>query len=411
MIRDNYLDISKIIKDKKILRLFRAVEDYGGVLRFVGGCVRDAIMDIDSSDINLATDLSPDELVEACEDRALKTVALGIRTDAIGVVINENIIEVTSLHKVVNEGKQNIIQFTTDWSVDASSRDLTINAVYADDKGNVFDYYNGISDLEKGIIRFIGNPNHRIKEDYIRILRFFRFYSDFGKGEPDAKSLQACIENKEGLKTISIEKLKDEMKKILLTKNVVKTIRIIQENDIFSHIMPSPQNLDDLEFLVNWFDDSKIGKAGIRRLFMLLHTTERKKTAFYLNALKFSNKGKAYYLALDEDNISLKDYEAKSSLHKIIYKYGNEFCVDKLIILCVKNRIKLDNVEKIIESINEIKVPKFEISGKDILEFGIKNQQVGLVLSYLETLWIESEFTLSKAELITKAADAAKEIA
>ncbi|MFV0625972.1 MAG: CCA tRNA nucleotidyltransferase [Alphaproteobacteria bacterium] len=411
MIRDNYLDVSKIIKDKKILRLFKAVENYGGVLRFVGGCVRDAIMGIDSADINLATDLSPDELVEACEDRSLKTVAIGIKTDCIGVVINDSIIEVTSLHKIVTEGKQNIIQFTTDWSVDASSRDLTINAVYADEKGNVFDYYNGIDDLENGVIRFIGNPNQRIKEDYTRILRFFRFYSSFGKGEPDKKSLQACIDNKEGLKTVSIDRLKDELKKILLTKNVVNVMKIMADNDILSHVIPTPKNLSDLDFLVNWFDDSKIGKAGIRRLFMLLHANSKEQTEFYLNVLKFSNKGKAYYLSLDEENIELSDYEDSKKLLEIIYKYGNEFCIDKLIILCVKKRLKMANIEEIIQSIQEIKLPKFEVGGKDVIGFGVKNQQIKLVLNYLEALWIESGFTLSKEELIAKAETVSKEIA
>ena len=189
MFKDNYLDMSKIIKDKAVLQLFEVVERHGGVLRFVGGAVRDALAGLEGFDLDLATDMSPDELVEMCEESGLKTIPIGIKYGTVGVVINDTVLEVTSLRKdIKTDGRHAEVEFTTDWNEDASRRDLTINAVYADEKGNVFDYYNGIDDLEKGVVRFIGNPEHRIQEDYLRILRFFRFYSIFGKGE-DRKSV------------------------------------------------------------------------------------------------------------------------------------------------------------------------------------------------------------------------------
>ena len=184
MIRDNYLDINKLVKNKQIFRLFRVVERHGGVLRFVGGAVRDALKGLSGFDLDLATDLSPDELVEACDEEGLKTIPIGIKYGTVGVLINDEVLEVTSLRKdVKTDGRHAEVEFTDNWEEDASRRDLTINAVYADEKGNVFDYYNGISDLENGIVRFIGSPTVRIKEDYLRILRFFRFYSMFGKGD------------------------------------------------------------------------------------------------------------------------------------------------------------------------------------------------------------------------------------
>ena len=145
-----------------------------------------------------------------------------------GVLIGKNVLEITSLREdVKTDGRHAVVKFTDDWGIDASRRDLTINAVYADERGNVFDYYNGIEDLENGFVRFIGNPDTRIKEDYLRILRFFRSYSIFGKGELDKKALKACVENKDGLKKISSERIRDEMFKILATKNVAKTIKIM----------------------------------------------------------------------------------------------------------------------------------------------------------------------------------------
>ena len=205
MIRDNYLDINKLIKNKKILRLFLVVKHHGGVLRFVGGAVRDALKNIEGGDLDFATDLSPDELVEACTEEGLKTVAIGIKFGTVGVIIDDTLVEITSLRKdIKTDGRHAEVEYTDNWEEDASRRDLTINAVYADEKGNVFDYYNGIEDLEKGCVRFIGSASQRIKEDYLRIMRFFRFYSRFGIGDPDKKALAACVENKGGLKALSI---------------------------------------------------------------------------------------------------------------------------------------------------------------------------------------------------------------
>lgn len=214
MIRDNYIDVNQLVTDKKIFKLFRTVENHGGVLRFVGGAVRDTLAGIKNFDIDLATDLSPEELVEACEESGLKTVPIGIKFGTVGVVLNNQTLEVTSLRKdIKTDGRHAVVEFTSDWESDASRRDLTINAIYADEKGSVFDYYNGIDDLENGVVRFIGNAGQRIKEDYLRILRFFRFYSIFGKGEIDAKALKACVENKDGIKTLSIERIRDELGK------------------------------------------------------------------------------------------------------------------------------------------------------------------------------------------------------
>ena len=189
MMRPEYLDINRIIKDKAILKLFNAVQNYGGALRFVGGAVRDVLIGKEGFEVDLATDLTPDELVEACGEKGLKTVSLGLKFAKTGVVLNNQIFEISSLHKNMRASeKDSDLSFTDDWNADASTRDLTINAVYADENGNVFDYYNGIDDLEKGVVRFIGSADEKVKEQPIRILRFFRFYSEYGKTDPDLKA-------------------------------------------------------------------------------------------------------------------------------------------------------------------------------------------------------------------------------
>ncbi len=142
MIRDNYLDISRITTDPNVLKIFKIVSRHGGAVRFVGGAVRDALAGCSASNLDLSTDLSPDELAEACEDVGVRTVPVGLKIDTLGVLVNGTLLEISSLKKQVKTGSGHIeVEFTDDWQADAAQRDLTINAVYADEKGNVFDYY------------------------------------------------------------------------------------------------------------------------------------------------------------------------------------------------------------------------------------------------------------------------------
>ena len=251
MMRDGYLDISKLTTNKNVLELFNIVANSGGVLRFVGGSVRDALKGIKSSDLNLVTDLSPDELVEACSDAGYDTEPLGIKQGKIAVIIDDTQIEVSSLGKYVEKDGVSNLEFTDNWEADASTRDLTINAVYADEKGNVFDYYNGIEDLEKGYVRFIGSANERIKHDYTRILRYFRFYSMYGVEEPNLKAITACAENCAGLKKLPMERIKGELFKILQTPRAYMAYNLMQKHGILGYIMPDAKYVNDLFYLNN----------------------------------------------------------------------------------------------------------------------------------------------------------------
>lgn len=319
MIRDNYLDINKIIRDKKFLKLFRAVEKHGGALRFVGGAVRDVLAGIEGFDLDLATDLSPEELVEACGEHGLKTVPIGIKFGTVGVIIDNNVLEVTSLRKdIKTDGRHAEVEFTADWEVDASRRDLTINAVYADEKGNVFDYYNGIDDLEKGRIRFIGSPTQRIKEDYLRILRFFRFHSQFAKTPIDKKALAACIENKDGLKNLSMERIRDEMFKILLTENAGQTIKIMAENDILGYVLPatSKKGLEHLDFLLNLIKKHNMAKDALRRLFVIYNPDEALANNM-ATRMKFSRIQRQRFMSWAETDFTLEDFADEERLTRM----------------------------------------------------------------------------------------------
>ena len=381
MIRDNYLDMNKIIQDKKVLKLFRVVESHGGALRFVGGAVRDALAGLQGFDLDLATDLSPDELVEACSENGLRTVPIGIKFGTVGVIINDKVLEVTSLRRdVKTDGRHAVVEFTTDWEADASRRDLTINAVYADEKGNVFDYYNGIEDLEQGNVRFIGNPNHRIKEDYLRILHFFRFYSLFGKGPIDDKALKACVENRDGL----------------------KTQKIMFDNELLGFLLAPSENFQQLDFLIKLVDDENIPHAAMRRLFVLYQPDEE--LAENLAArLHLTRKQRESFVRWAAVKVPSEAFLDAGSRLKLIYKYGKEFCRDKMLLQSALEMKNVSNLHARLQEIEDAVVPIFPIRGKDVIAAGISdNRKIGATLDNLEQLWLDSNFRLTREELLSK---------
>lgn len=400
MIRDNYLDINKLVKSKKVLRLFKVVERHGGVVRFVGGAVRDALKGIEGSDLDFATNLSPDELVEACTEEGLKTVAIGIKYGTVGVMIDDSLVEVTSLRKdIKTDGRHAEVEFTDNWEEDASRRDLTINAVYADEKGNVFDYYNGIEDLEKGVVRFIGSANQRIKEDYLRILRFFRFYSMFGVGEPDKKAVEACAENAENLKNLAMERIKEEMLKILLTKNAVKTIEVMQNNNIMSYIMPDAKYLDSLDFIKKLVN----GRVLENKALLYLFTMYQPDVPFAENLaqrLKFSRKERQKFVSWAEEEVTLNQLLEDKSRLCLAYEYGKEFCLEKLLLITARNKEPLPNFWGLYDAIEHMEVPTFPLRGQDLVDKGVETAQIGRILKEREQAWINSGFRLSKEELL-----------
>lgn len=400
MIKPEFLDIDLFITDKNVLRLFQAVASYGGVMRFVGGAVRDALAGLKGFEFDLATDLSPEELVEACDEAGLKTVPIGLKFATTGVIVNNKVYEVSSLyhHKVAGS-----TEFTDDWNADASRRDLSINAIYADDKGNVFDYYNGLSDLENGIIRFIGNAEERIREHPIRIMRFFRFYAVFGRGLPDEKSLNACIALKDLLKDAAIEQVRDELFKILATRYPAQTLKYIFDHDILSYILPTPEKLSYLENLSDIVERNNQLPDALRRLFILFLPDEElaENLAARLHLNKNQKKRLTTWAKFDLDTEQLSD---PSYLKLQIYHFGRDFCKDKILFLTAENRYPEEKYFDTICAIDALDVPHFPLKGTDLMAIGFSDPtQIGEVLDRLKKSWLQSNFQLSKEDLLSLA--------
>ena len=404
MMIPEYLDVCHIMSDNAVLKLFEAVENYGGALRFVGGAVRDTLAGIKGFEIDLATDLTPDELVEACNDNGLKTVSLGLKFAKTGVIVNHKVFEISSLHKSFKASeKDSDLSFTDDWNADAATRDLTINAVYADENGNVFDYYNGINDLQKGIVRFIGSADEKIKEEPIRILRFFRFFSIFSKTNPDIKALKAIVFNKDLLKTVSIDIIRDEFFKILTSKNAPIALKMMNENDILSFLLPEECDTEALDTLNTVTQLNNLQSDALRCLFVLFNPdlifAESLALRLHLNKIQ-----KTRLINLSKFSFDFHLYDDLKYLQKVIFLHGKEFTKDKILIELAKNKKIQNDVQKLFNLIDQKDIPVFPINGKDLIEIGMKNcLPIKEIIGTLKDMWIESDFELSRDDLLQKA--------
>ncbi|MCM1323161.1 MAG: hypothetical protein NC218_03160 [Acetobacter sp.] len=393
MFHPEYIAPEKLINNNKdIVQLFKLVEKHGGVLRFVGGAVRDAIAGVVRKDIDLVTDLSPSEFSDMCDDEGLRCVPIGIQFFTIGVIINSSFFKVTSLSSEEESNKD-------EWKVDAANRDLTINAVYADEKGNVFDYYNGIDDLENGVIKFIGNPQETIAYDYIRIMRFFRFCAMFGK-KIDKKSLNACIECKALLKRVSADKIKEELFKILMAPYAVQALKLIFENGILDFLIAPPKNISNLEKLDSLVRFLCIEKNIIRRIYVMFEP-DSKRAGRLADIFRLNKEQKDYLLALSKAKLTQKSFKDSVSTNKAIYQYGKDICRDKWIYLNLDSE-KSEQLKKDLNTLDSTPIPNFPLNGKDLISIGADVKFIGLYLDVLKKEWFENGCCSSKNLLIQK---------
>lgn len=392
MFHPEYIDPKKLINNDDIIKLFKLTEKHGGILRFVGGAVRDAITGFRRTDIDLVTDMSPSEFSDMCIDEGLKCVPIGIQFFTTGVLINNSFFKVTSLSSEEENNKD-------EWKQDASRRDLTINAVYADDKGNVFDYFNGIDDLEKGVIKFIGVPDENIEYDYIRIMRFFRFCAMFGKNI-DKKSLASCIKNKGFLHKISPEKIKEELFKILMAPYAVNALKIIFDNGILDFLIAPPKNIDALDKLNTLADKLEIEKSVIRRIYVMFEP-DSKRAGRLVDIFKLTRAQKEHLMALSKSKLTLKNFKDSVLLNKALYLYGKEVCRDKWICLNLDNT-NIEEVQHTLNTLDSYNTPTFPLKGKDLIKLGAETKLLGLYLDILKKEWFEHGCLLSKEELIKK---------
>ena len=391
--------------NKNICKIFKILKKNNEELRFIGGCVRDLIINKTDSDIDLATTLNPNEVVKLLNQNKIKTITSGIDHGTVIAILNRKKIEITTLREdIKTDGRHAEVSFTKDWIIDSKRRDFTINAISCDWNGQLYDYHNGIADLKKGRLKFIGDPKKRIEEDHLRLLRYFRFYSYYGKEDLNKKDLLICKKFAPYLKKLSAERIYSEFKKILLAPNSHKVLEFMKKNKILKQIVLGDVNLKQLK-KIEKINNDKNFLNFTNKFFLILpnNLSKFKKTAVFLKLPK--NETNAIEKIFKNNN-SYKLSHKKKDLIKSCYIFGKDLLSDLIIINCSKkymNKKNLNKYLKTIDSLKKIKVPVFTVVGKDILDLGVKTgPEVGKLLTKAENWWINSDFKISKKECMKK---------
>ena len=406
--RNNFKNISASIKDlsthKKVDQIFKAIKQNStsGEIRYVGGCIRKILNNEVVDDIDLATNLEPQEVCEILKNNNIKFYESGIEHGTITAMIDNFKFEITTLREdVETDGRHAKIKFSKDWKKDASRRDFTINSIYSDDSGNLFDPFNGKKDLENGYIKFIGEPDKRIKEDYLRILRYLRFYSNYSKHHHDTDVIKKIKINIGGISKLSKERLFDELKKITNIKTLEKLSKDKTSSEIFLMIFPEIKNLDFFSKLKpHSFDLAREFDFIFLLMLMILDNSDN--ADYFLYKFNISNKDKKRIKILDNfyrENSSKKI--TLNDLNKIFYFSGKQAVIDILNYKIFKSK-KLDLKLKEFKDhfINKI-IPIMPIKADLLMsKYKIsKGKILGDKIKSIEEKWVENNFNISDQEV------------
>jgi len=375
-------------------RVMRALTAEGDEARFVGGCVRDALVGRTIRDIDIATPLPPQRVTELLDKAGLKAVPTGIDHGTITAVADKTGVEVTTLRRdVETDGRHAKVEFTDDWQADAARRDLTMNALSADATGKVHDYFGGIDDLFAGRVRFVGDPRQRIVEDYLRLLRFFRFHADYALDGFDQPAVAAAKELAPQLKTLSGERLRQETLRLLTARRGPDVWGEMLGLGIVQHYLPWATSLDRLRWVAELEQSHGLTPDPIRRLAALTMTGCGREVA---ETLKLSRAEGERIIALDAARDPF-DASSARAVRRQIYAWGNDGARDRLLLDWL-DRIDHAAGSDALVTIERWRRPRFPLKGADIVKLGIpEGPRIGEILQRIEAWWIEQDFAPDRA--------------
>ena len=408
--RSNNLDyISREIKNLTSKtpshRIFEAINSYSAEseIRYVGGCIRKIINNERVDDIDLATNLEPKQVCDALSRKDIKYYETGAEHGTITAIIDEYLFEITSLRKdIQTDGRHAKVEFSKNWKEDASRRDFTINSIYSDKDGNLFDPYNGKKDLENGFINFIGNTDVRIKEDYLRILRYLRFFINYSKQPHNPETIRKLKINIGGISKLSKERLLDELRKIvsLTTLEKISKDRLIL--DLISVIFPELKNIKIFSKLN---DNQKVFLVDTDFIFLisLMIVDGTDNVDYFLYKFNISKKNQKRIKIIDEffkENKNKNTFSEKN-MNKIFYYNGRQAVIDILQFRIITAK-KFD--KKLIELIKFYKDKTSPIMpvGANVLMAKYKipeGKQLGLKLKIIEEEWVKNDFKISDEQI------------
>jgi len=394
--------LKKILQLPEVEKIFNAFGESSIFL--VGGCVRDTLMNKLVTDIDFATPCEPLEVIEILNKSKINYVDIGIKFGTVTAILNDKKYEITSFRKDIStDGRHAEVEFSKEMEADAARRDFTINALYVDKDFKVYDFYNGQEDLKNSILRFIGDPQARIKEDYLRIMRFFRFLASNSTQSLDDDLLTILKAEAPNLSIISKERLWDEFTEILKSESPIAVLKLMQENSIFENISEGLKIEESFESLISI--ESKIKYVDPILRLSLLFDNNSKKIENFVNNFPLSSKESKALLQLGEMNEKIVSYLSMKEVRFLLYKIGVGNFKNQIVLNWardVQNKNEV-NWRSLYEMANTWERPEFEMKAKDVLGMGIdEGPLVSKILNELEKWWAENDFIDDKFSLIER---------
>jgi poly(A) polymerase len=372
-----------------------------GEARFVGGAVRNALLGAPVVDIDIAVPIPPDETLARLKAKGIRTIETGLDHGTVTALAGTHAFEITSLRRdVETDGRHAKVAFTDDWALDAARRDFTINALYASADGEIFDYATGVEDLIAGKVRFIGDARTRIAEDYLRVLRLFRFHAWYGRGEIDEDGLRAAADAKDKLKTLSAERIAKELWRLLEADHPGPVLRVMAATGILPELLPGALQVLRLERLVALDAENGFPRDPVLRLAALLSDSEEVARAA-ASRLRLSNVDRARLeQALGGDRIAarLSAQEAR----RLLYRLGEACFRDKLLLQWAGEPAKspAGAWRMLLDMADSWQRPRFPLSGRDVMLAGVpEGPEVGRVLAALQDWWVQGDFAADESAL------------
>ncbi len=384
-------------------RLLEALAATGKESRFVGGCVRDTLRDpdLDTVDLDIATAARPEEVMASLEEAGIKVIPTGLKHGTVTAILGDRHFEITTLRRDVEcFGRHAAVEFTADFEADAARRDFTINAMSCDAEGRLYDYFGGRRDLEAGRIRFVGDARQRIREDYLRILRFFRFFARFGRPPADAEALAACAAEADGLDRLSGERIRQEFLRLLAAPGALAALDLMLETGVLRHVLPVEIHRDRLARLLELAPEAD----PILRLAALVRGPKvgASEVMNLSHRLRLSNRETGRLMVLITE--PLPDPKASEAVHKAaIYRLGARAYADLLRLAAAEGAMHRERLEALLALVAEWSPPAFPLRGRDLVARGIPpGPEVGRMLRELEGWWLEGGLAADREALLAE---------
>lgn len=384
-----------------LLLLLDVLNPPGEETRIVGGAVRNALLGLRPGDIDLATTMLPQETVRRAKAAGLRSIPTGIAHGTITVLCEGQPFEVTTLREdVETDGRHAVVRFGRDFARDAERRDFTMNALSLGPDGTVHDTVGGLDDLQHGRVRFIGDAATRIREDFLRIMRFFRFHATYGAGAPDPDGMAAATTNRHGLQHLSRERIRGEMLKLLAAPGAAEVLRAMASAGILEIVVPGPVHVDRLATLIAQ------GEADPMLCLAALTDPDNGRIERLRDALRLTNAEMKRVSAMVEAGPAVGALPAHPStidLTRLLFRFGRQAAIDAL---RLRHAAAPDSFEHALSVLAEAVVPASPVGSADFMARGLKGPALGSALARFRQLWADAGFPLDRAAVETLVARA-----